>query len=128
MFQSKQSEEEHAAFLQRLKRGIDQHDEASILREIKEYYRLWSEYGQERSAACQLYLEQLKMLLLPTQVGGEGAKWGVWCVDDEDVSVVDGAGGRVLRREAEPDEVRRRHLESAGVGDACGRCVFGAEA
>ena len=58
-------------------RGIDQHDEASILREIKEYYRLWSEYGQERSAACQLYLEQLKMLLLPTQVGREGAKWGV---------------------------------------------------
>ena len=56
------------------------------------------------------------MLLLPTQVGERAT-----CdADDEDVSVVDGAGGRVLRREAEPDEVRRRHLEPAVVGDERG--------
>ena len=39
--------------------------------------------------------------------------------DDEDVSVVDGSGRRVLRRETEPNEVRRRDLEPAVVGDEC---------
>ena len=90
VFQSKQSEEEHTAFLQRLKQGIATHDEASLLHEIGEYYRLWSEYGQERSAACQLYLEQLKMLLLPTQVDGEKGdamqmtKMCLWSMGQED--------------------------------------------
>ena len=73
VFQSKQSDEEHEAFLKRLKEGIAKNDEEGILREIKEYYKLWSEYGKERSAACQIYLEQLKMLLLPTQV--ETSRW-----------------------------------------------------
>lgn len=61
--------EKHSAFLSRLKQYVKDQDEAKILEEISTYYREWSDIGSQRKDMAHAYLEQLKMLLLPTQVG-----------------------------------------------------------
>ena len=55
-------------FLKRMKELMEKKDEETISKEIDEYYTRWSEFGIERLSAAQIHLEQLKMLLLPTQV------------------------------------------------------------
>ena len=94
-------------FLQKMKSLIESKDETAITKEIEEYYSRWSEFGAERLSAAQIHLEQLKMLLLPTQVANDVDSH----VDDKDVSVVAQSGRRVFRREVERNEIRRRHLE-----------------
>lgn len=61
--------EKHIAFLSRLKQYVRDQDEAKILVEISTYYKEWSDIGSQRKDMAHAYLEQLKMLLLPTQVG-----------------------------------------------------------
>ena len=94
-------------FLQKMKSLMESKDETAITKEIEEYYSRWSEFGAERLSAAQIHLEQLKMLLLPTQVATDVDSH----VDDKDVSVVAQSGRRVFRREVERNEIRRRHLE-----------------
>ena len=60
--------ERHSAFLSRLKQYVKEQDEAKILEEITAYYGEWSDIGSQRKEMAHAYLEQLKMLLLPTQV------------------------------------------------------------
>ena len=48
---------------------MEKKDEKQIVKEIEEYYSRWSEFGIERTTNAHIHLEQLKMLLLPTQVG-----------------------------------------------------------
>ena len=111
-FSNESIENEHrnrvrCEFIKKMKILMESKDEETITKEIEEYYSRWSEFGAERLSAAQIHLEQLKMLLLPTQVGkGDDCN-----VDDEAVFVVAQSGRRVFRREVERDEVRRRHLE-----------------
>ena len=57
-----------ANFLKRMKQLMEKKDEERIVKEIEEYYSRWSEFGIERTTNAHIHLEQLKMLLLPTQV------------------------------------------------------------
>ena len=93
-FSNESIENEHrnrvrCEFLQKMKRMMESKDETAITKEIEEYYSRWSEFGAERLSAAQIHLEQLKMLLLPTQV----AKGVDVDVDDEVVFVVAQPGG-----------------------------------
>ena len=89
---ARQHAREHKEFMDKIKTCVEKRDEEGILKETNNYYTHWSKLGEERCAAADLHLEQLKMLLLPTQVRLQLA-----CeVDVKDVPVVHGPGGRVL--------------------------------
>lgn len=65
---SEESANMHSAFLSRLKEYMRVRDEEHISEEIAAYYKEWNEVGHQRKTTVHYYLEQLKMLLLPTQV------------------------------------------------------------
>ena len=69
---SEEGPNSHGAFLSRLREYVRRRDEERIHGEIAAYYKEWSEVGQQRKTAAHYHLEQLKMLLLPTQVGAWG--------------------------------------------------------
>lgn len=69
---SEEGPNSHGAFLSRLREYVRMRDEERIHGEIAAYYKEWSEVGQQRKTAAHYHLEQLKMLLLPTQVGAWG--------------------------------------------------------
>ena len=69
---SEEGPNSHGAFLSRLREYVRRRDEERIHGEIAAYYKEWSGVGQQRKTAAHYHLEQLKMLLLPTQVGAWG--------------------------------------------------------
>ena len=66
--ESEERNQVRVKFLKRMRELMEKKDEEAISKEIDEYYSRWSEFGIERLSAAQIHLEQLKMLLLPTQV------------------------------------------------------------
>ena len=66
--ENKERNRVRANFLKRMKQLMEKRDEKQIVKEIEEYYSRWSEFGVERATNAHIHLEQLKMLLLPTQV------------------------------------------------------------
>lgn len=65
---ARQHAKKHKEFMDKIKACVRAQDEEGILKETNNYYTHWSQLGEERSTAAELHLEQLKMLLLPTQV------------------------------------------------------------
>ena len=65
---SQQHAEEHKQFMDQMKQCLANNDEEGILKTVTNYYVNWSKLVEERSTQAELHLEQLKMLLLPTQV------------------------------------------------------------
>ena len=58
----------HKQFMESIKKYVEEENEKGIMEETNNYYTEWSKLGEERITAAELHLEQLKMLLLPTQV------------------------------------------------------------
>lgn len=56
------------AGLKRLRECYEAHDEEGIARESQRYYAEWEEFGRKRLMMAEFHLEQLKRLVLPTQV------------------------------------------------------------
>ena len=54
--------------LDHLRRCLEKHDEEGLQREMRKFVYDWLEYGQKRLTMAEFHLEQLKMLVLPTQV------------------------------------------------------------
>ena len=84
-FSNESIENEHrnrvrCEFIKKMKILMESKDEETITKEIEEYYSRWSEFGAERLSAAQIHLEQLKMLLLPTQM----TKLCLWSLNQED--------------------------------------------
>lgn len=57
------------AGLKRLRECYEAHDEEGVARESQRYYAEWEEFGRKRLMMAEFHLEQLKRLVLPTQVG-----------------------------------------------------------
>ena len=55
--------------LERLCQFYEAHDKEGMVKEIQEYVRQWGLFVQKRLTMAEFHLEQLKMLVLPTQVG-----------------------------------------------------------
>lgn len=55
--------------LERLCQFYEAHDKEGMVKEIQEYVRQWGHFVQKRLTMAEFHLEQLKMLVLPTQVG-----------------------------------------------------------
>ena len=72
------------AGLKRLRECYEAHDEEGIARESQRYYAEWEEFGRKRLMMAEFHLEQLKRLVLPTQVSvviGMLMYGGDWDVD-----------------------------------------------
>ncbi|KNB45893.1 hypothetical protein JH06_0504 [Blastocystis sp. subtype 4] len=78
--ESEERNQVRVKFLKRMRELMEKKDEEAISKEIDEYYSRWSEFGIERLSAAQIHLEQLKMLLLPTQM----TKLCLWSMNQED--------------------------------------------
>ena len=63
-------EAQREAGLKRLRECYEAHDEEGIARESQRYYAEWEEFGRKRLMMAEFHLEQLKRLVLPTQVSG----------------------------------------------------------
>ena len=61
-------EAQREAGLKRLRECYEAHDEEGIARESQRYYAEWEEFGRKRLMMAEFHLEQLKRLVLPTQV------------------------------------------------------------
>lgn len=66
--------------MDKIKACASSNDEEGIFSAINDYYGHWSKLGEERSSAADVHLEQLKMLLLPTQM----SKMCLWSMGQED--------------------------------------------
>ncbi|KAK8797698.1 hypothetical protein WA171_005230 [Blastocystis sp. BT1] len=67
--------------LERLCQFYETHDREAMKSEIQEYVRQWGFFVQKRLTMAEFHLEQLKMLVLPTQVCG--GLFGVYAVESE---------------------------------------------
>ena len=67
--------------LERLCQFYETHDREAMKSEIQEYVRQWGFFVQKRLTMTEFHLEQLKMLVLPTQVCG--GLFGVYAVESE---------------------------------------------
>ena len=54
--------------LDRLRTCLEKHDMEGLQTEMREFVHDWMDYGQKRLTMAEFHLEQLKMLVLPTQV------------------------------------------------------------
>ena len=54
--------------LDRLRACLENHDMEGLQNEMRQFVHDWMNYGQKRLTMAEFHLEQLKMLVLPTQV------------------------------------------------------------
>lgn len=54
--------------LDRLRACLEKHDMEGLQTEMRQFVNDWMDYGQKRLTMAEFHLEQLKMLVLPTQV------------------------------------------------------------